>query len=145
MPANIAAPPSLSEPASVADPVPALRVLVVDDNQDSAGSLATLLRLWGHRVETALDGPSALALADSFRPQAALLDIGLPGMTGHELGRKLRESLAVNELLLIALSGYSQPQDQVLSAECGFAHHLVKPVDPDALQKLLNASSPSAG
>ncbi len=123
------------QPASVT--VHARRILVVEDNTDSARSLAVLLRLWGHQVETAPDGTTALAIAAAFKPDVALLDIGLPIMDGHELARRLCREVGLEGLVLIALTGFSQPANQSLSAESGFSHHLVKPVNPDDLKNLL--------
>lgn len=106
------------------------RVLVAEDNADLAESMAMLLRLEGHEVRIAYDGPSALDLADEFRPNAAVLDIGLPGLDGYELARKLRARQYGRGLLLIAVTGYGQPEDHLRSREAGFDVHLVKPLDP---------------
>jgi CheY-like chemotaxis protein len=114
-----------------------LRVLVVDDNRDAAESVALLLRLWGHATVVAYDGPGALELAGRAAFDAALLDLGLPGMTGHEVGRRLRASPGNERLLLIAMTGYGQEEDQRRSHAAGFDHHLVKPVDPATLEGLL--------
>jgi signal transduction histidine kinase/CheY-like chemotaxis protein len=115
------------------------RILVVDDNRDSADSLALLLRLGGHEVEMAHDGSSALALAQAFRPEVILLDIGLPGMSGYEVARKLRE-VDQPRPLLIALTGYGQEEDQRRSLEAGFDYHLVKPVEMAKLLSLVNSA-----
>jgi two-component system OmpR family response regulator len=113
------------------------RILVVDDNTDAVESLALLLELEGHDVRTALDGPAALDLASEFRPQAVLLDIGLPGMDGYEVARRLRERPETREALIIAITGYGQQEDRALTKAAGFDHHLVKPVDPEELGALL--------
>jgi len=113
------------------------RILVVDDNTDAVESLAFLLELEGHDVRTALDGPAALDLASEFRPQAVLLDIGLPGMDGYEVARRLRERPETREALIIAITGYGQQEDRALTKAAGFDHHLVKPVDPEELGALL--------
>jgi signal transduction histidine kinase/CheY-like chemotaxis protein len=113
------------------------RVLVVDDNRDSADSLALLLRLAGHAVQVAYDGRAALEAARAAPPEAVLLDIGLPGMDGYAVARRLREELGAQRVLLVAISGYGQEDDRVRSREAGFDHHLVKPVDPDAVRALL--------
>jgi signal transduction histidine kinase/DNA-binding response OmpR family regulator len=115
----------------------ACRVLVVDDHVDAAASLAMLLRLYGHEVRTAADGLTALEEARSFRPEVVLLDIGLPGMDGYEVARRLRKESQGDHMLLAALTGYGQDKDRYRSREAGFDHHLVKPVDPEALHRLL--------
>jgi two-component system CheB/CheR fusion protein len=110
---------------------------VVDDNQDSAETVALLLELWGHEVRVVHDGPSALEAAPLFLPEVILLDIGLPGLDGYEVARRLRRDPRLGQALLIAMTGYGQDRDRRLSQEAGFAHHLVKPVDPVALQELV--------
>ena len=112
------------------------RVLVVDDNLDSADTMAELVRIWGHDVRTAHDGPSALACAQEFRPQVILLDVGLPGMDGYELARRLRAAGLAGELL-VSVTGYGQEEDRRLAQEAGFDHHLTKPVHPEALLRLV--------
>jgi signal transduction histidine kinase/CheY-like chemotaxis protein len=116
---------------------PSMRVLVVDDNVDGAVSLARLLKLSGHDVRLAYDGPTALVAADEFRPNAILLDIGLPGMDGFEVARRLRRQQSNQELILVAVTGYGRDEDRARSHEAGFDHHLVKPVDVDILRNLL--------
>ena len=116
-----------------------LRILVVDDNRDTAVSGALMLRTLGHEVKTAFDGPTALEMARSFKPQALLLDIGLPGMTGYEVAQKLREE-GFQEQTIVAVSGYGQPEDRRRSREAGFDHHLVKPVDRDTLLAVLQGN-----
>ncbi len=115
----------------------AVRVLLVDDNVDAAESLAMLLRLWGHEVAVAHDGPAALRAAAAQRPQVALLDIGLPGMDGYELARRLRSQTGLGPVVLVALTGWGQDEDRRRSHEAGFDHHLTKPVELAALQELL--------
>jgi signal transduction histidine kinase len=115
------------------------RVLVVDDNVDSAESLSVVLSLEGHKTKTAHDGPTALELARAFRPQVTLLDIGLPGMSGYEVARELRKQPGGRKAKLIALTGYGQEEDQRKSREAGFDHHLTKPVDYDALASLIDS------
>ncbi len=117
-------------------PVARTRVLVVDDNEDAVALLAEGLELLGYEVRTACDGPNAIRIAEQFHPQVGLLDIGLPGMDGYELARKLRPVLP-KESRLIALSGYGQDSDRRASAEAGFALHLIKPVDLTELQSAL--------
>jgi PAS domain S-box-containing protein len=116
---------------------PPRRVLVVDDNLDAAETLAELLALSGHDVRTAHDGPAALEAAGRFRPEVVLLDIGLPGMDGCEVARRLRGQEGATRALLAALTGYGQEEDRLRSREAGFDTHLVKPVDPKALFALI--------
>jgi PAS domain S-box-containing protein len=112
-------------------------ILVVDDNRDAAESLAMVLGVHGHRVETRNDGPSALAAVRELRPDVVVLDIGLPHMDGYEVARQLRAMPDAEEMLLIALTGYGQSEDKHRSLDAGFDYHLVKPVDPGVLQKLI--------
>jgi two-component system CheB/CheR fusion protein len=118
------------------------RVLVVDDNADSADSLALLLRLRGHEVAVAYDGPGALQTAGSFHPEAILLDIGLPGLDGYQVASRLRRRRRTSKALLLALTGYGQEEDQVRSRRAGFDHHLTKPVDPQVIYDLLDRPLP---
>jgi two-component system CheB/CheR fusion protein len=118
-------------------PVVPRRVLVVDDNRDSAESLATLLRLGSHEVVTAHNGMKALEAAHTFRPDVVLLDIGLPGMTGFEVARTLRARPDTQPALIVAMTGYGQDTDRDRSREAGFDHHLVKPLDPSEVRRLL--------
>jgi PAS domain S-box-containing protein len=118
-------------------------VLVVDDNVDAARGLAALLRLLGHEVETAFDGPSALETARLRRPDVVLLDLGLPGMDGYQVAAELRQEGFCNAVLLIALTGYGQEDDLRRSRAAGFDHHLVKPVDFEALASLI--ANPGGG
>jgi signal transduction histidine kinase/response regulator RpfG family c-di-GMP phosphodiesterase len=115
----------------------AQRVLVVDDNRDAAESLALLLRLDGHDVRVAHDGPAALEAAAAFGPEVVLLDIGLPRMSGHEVAARLLQQPHPGRCLLVAMTGYGQDEDRRRSHEAGFHHHLVKPVDPQTLRDLL--------
>jgi PAS domain S-box-containing protein len=120
------------------------RILVVDDNQDAANSLARyLMRVAGHEVEVAYDGPGALGLAQTFRPDVVLLDIGLPGMSGYEVAERLRERPETGEARLIALTGWGQEDDRRRSRSAGIDVHLVKPVDLDAILSLL--AGPASG
>ena len=137
----------LRDAPSAAVPVPAaperagsaLRILVVDDNRDAAESLATLLRLGGHEVLVAHDGDAAVETALAERPQLALLDIGLPGLDGFEAARRIRERLDADALRLVAVTGWGQEEDRRRSNASGFDAHLVKPVDPAALDALIAA------
>jgi signal transduction histidine kinase/CheY-like chemotaxis protein len=118
---------------------PALRVLVVDDNVSSAQSMAMVLKLDGHDVEVSHAGDLALEAVRRFRPQVVLMDIGLPGMDGYEVARRLRDDaeLGAGIALLAAVTGYAEDEARRLSREAGFDHHLVKPVDPDGVLALL--------
>jgi two-component system CheB/CheR fusion protein len=119
------------------------RVLVVDDSSDGAETLARLLRADGLDVRTAVDGPSALAAAETFRPEVVLLDIGLPGMDGYQVAARLRQLPDTRAALLIALTGYGQDRDRRRAAEAGFDQHLTKPVDHPMLLRLLRSPSRS--
>jgi PAS domain S-box-containing protein len=114
------------------------RILITDDNQDSAESLAGILRINGHDVRTAYDGSRALEIASEFRPEVLFLDIGLPGgLDGYEVARRLRQRPEGSKSMLVALSGYGQEADRKKSQAAGFDHHLVKPADPQEIQRLL--------
>ena len=113
------------------------RVLVVDDNEDSAESLAMLLGMLGHEVQTAHDGEEALRSAPTFQPAVAILDIGLPKMNGYELAQRIRKEPWGKSIVLVALTGYGQHEHRRRSAESGFNHHLTKPVEFDELQGIL--------
>lgn len=119
------------------DPAPALRVLVADDNEDSAESLGALLRLEGYEVQTVYDGLKAIEAASKFLPEVVLLDIGMPGMNGYEAARKIRALSWGKNILIIAQTGWGQEWDRWLSQEAGFDAHLTKPVDHDVLMRML--------
>jgi PAS domain S-box-containing protein len=127
---------------SVSCPLPrvAQRILVVDDNRDSATSMAKLLTMTGYQTQTAFDGIEALDAAEKFRPDVVLLDIGLPKMNGYEAARKLRERPWAERLLLVALTGWGQEEDRQKSRNSGFDAHMVKPVEYKALIKFLAES-----
>ena len=114
-----------------------LRVLIVDDNRDAAESLARLLEISGHDVRVASNGAAAVAEATSVRPDVVVLDIGLPGMDGYEVARRLRELPSGAAILLIAMTGYGSAEDRAKSAESGIDHHLVKPINFADLEQLL--------
>jgi len=120
------------------------KIVVVDDNVDAAATVSTLLKLWGHEVKTVYNGPSALEMVRSFKPQLVLLDIGLPGMSGYEVARQLRSQPEFRELTIAALTGFGQSEDRQRSFEAGFDHHLTKPPDPNLLQALLSAAPHSS-
>jgi CheY-like chemotaxis protein len=124
---------------SGAGPGGSRRILIVDDNEDLASLMSELLEVHGHTVETAHEGLAALELATTFQPDIALLDIGLPGMDGYELARQLRE-LCHGSIRLIAITGYAQDTDRHRSQEAGFSGHLVKPIDPARLARLIEGA-----
>src|SRR5436190_16986776 len=113
------------------------RILVVDDNEDAADSLAVLLRLWGHEVRTAYTGEDALDMALDLKPDCMLLDIRMPGMDGYALAQRLRREPVLERSRLVALSAYSSEEHGRQAREAGFDHCLVKPADPTALEGLL--------
>ena len=127
--------------AALADRVssPKQRILVADDNRDAADSLAVMLRIAGHDVRTAYDGQQALDVAETFKPSLALLDLGMPRVNGHDTARRLRETEHGRNIVIIALTGWGQPEDRNRSLAAGFDHHLVKPVAPSMLERLLAA------
>jgi len=114
------------------------RILVVDDNRDSASSLATLLAMTGHETHTAHDGLEAVDAAATFRPDVVLLDIGLPKLNGYDTARRIRQEPWGKDMMLVALTGWGQEEDRRKSKDAGFDHHLVKPVDYAVLTKLLS-------
>ena len=114
------------------------RILVVDDNKDAAVSLGMILGYMGHETRLAHDGLEAVECAREFRPEIVLLDIGLPKLNGYDACRQIREEAGERDIVLIALTGWGQEEDKALSREAGFHFHMVKPVDPAALEKLLD-------
>jgi CheY-like chemotaxis protein len=130
-----------SPPPSAVDETPrrlvSRRVLVVDDNQDSAESLALLLRLSGHLVQTAHDGEAALEAADRFQPDAILLDLGMPRLNGYEVCERIRLRPWGQGVLLVAQTGWGQAQDRARTLAAGFDAHLTKPIDPAVVQEML--------
>ena len=111
----------------------------MDDNRDAADSLAMLLEDQGHTIRTAHDGEAALTAADAFGPDAVVLDIGLPGLDGYEVARRLRAAPRSERPAGVALTGYGQEEDRLQAKAAGFDHHFVKPVDLDVLQDLFAA------
>jgi len=115
------------------------RILVVDDNHDSALSMAMMLQIMGHDTRTAHDGESAVSTAETFLPEVVLLDIGLPKLNGYEVAQRIREKAWGESMYLIAVTGWGQDEDRQRSSEVGLNLHMVKPVEPAALEKLLAA------
>jgi DNA-binding response OmpR family regulator len=115
---------------------PKKRILVVDDNEDAADSLATLLDVLGYDVRVAYDGPEAIEAADQFRPVAGLLDIGLPRLSGYDIARHIRATRG-NEVVLVAITGWGQEDDRRRAREAGFDHHFTKPADFERLVTLV--------
>lgn len=123
------------------------RILVADDNEDSASAMAMMLKLMGYEVSTASDGPEAIQRAEAFRPALILLDIGMPGMNGYDACRHIRQQPGGEEIVIAGLTGWGQEEDKRRSRDAGFNYHLVKPVAPADLEKLLAAveSPPVSG
>ena len=138
--------PVLSKPSVAAQPIPAAaepsperRIMIVDDNRDAADSLAMLMEITGNKTYMAHDGVEAVEAIEKHRPEVVLLDIGLPGLTGHEVCRRVREQPWGKDIVMIALTGWGQEDDRRKSEEAGFNGHLVKPVDYDKLLELLSS------
>jgi len=121
-------------------PLPSRRILIVDDSRDGGESLATLLRVLGAEVALAHSGRHALDCVDTFKPDVVLLDIGMPGMDGYEVARRIRANPANRHISLIALTGWGQDEDRRRSVAAGFDHHLVKPADIEQLRQLLTVA-----
>ena len=121
-------------------PLPSRRILIVDDSRDGGESLATLLRVLGAEVALAHSGRQALECVDDFKPDVVLLDIGMPGMDGYEVARRIRANPANRHISLIALTGWGQDEDRRRSVAAGFNHHLVKPADIEQLRQLLTVA-----
>jgi len=116
---------------------PPRRVLIVDDNEDACESLAVVLRTMNYAAECCIDPTQTTKRIADFRPDAVLLDLGMPGMNGYEVARQIRKTPGLGKLMLIALTGYASPEDKALTKAAGFDYHMVKPVDLDELQRLL--------
>jgi signal transduction histidine kinase len=141
-PARRAPPPDARAPAAPPPTAPTLprglsRILLVEDNRDAATALNEILRRWGHEVDVVHDGAAALEQARRREPEVVLLDIGLPGMDGYAVARALRRLPGLEQIRLIALTGYGQEADRLLSRDAGFDHHLVKPVELAELRRLV--------
>jgi CheY-like chemotaxis protein len=115
------------------------RILVVDDNVDAAVTTSALLRTWGHEVQAAYSGETALEKVRSFRPEIILLDIGMPGMTGYDVAKRLRAEPSAQGIIIAALTGYGQETDRERSWAAGFDYHFTKPPDPTQLASLLES------
>jgi len=117
---------------------PPRRVLIVDDNEDAANSLAMVLKLGGHETAAVYSAAEALTHAVSFRPDVVLLDIGLPGMSGYEVAQKLRELPGLRDVRLVAVTGYGRSDDRLRARDAGFDDHLTKPVELATLDRALS-------
>lgn len=125
----------LAEPILPAKP--RLRILVVDDNPDSAMSMAMVLSMMGHETQTAHDGEAAVSTAEAFRPHVVLLDIGLPKLNGYEVAQRIRQHEWGASMFLVAVTGWGQDEDRRRSEDVGMNLHMVKPVEPAALGRVL--------
>ena len=114
-----------------------VRILVVDDNPDAALSLAMMLSMMGHDTRTAHDGEAAVTTAEAFRPQVVLLDIGLPKLNGYEVAQRIRQQEWGTSMFLVAVTGWGQDEDRRRSEDVGMNLHMVKPVEPSALDRML--------
>ncbi len=146
-PGHVAAPVATPDVAAPGKQPPAgstavRRVLVVDDNADSRDSVAELVRSWGHDVAAAGDGASALSSAAAFKPEVVLLDIGLPDVDGYDVARRLRALPGLGRVFLVAMTGYGNERDRVASRNAGIDHHMVKPIDLRALERMLGRLPP---
>ncbi|WP_081887886.1 ATP-binding protein [Verrucomicrobium sp. BvORR034] len=139
--ADTPAPATMKQPAPASAEPPAQRILVVDDNVHSAQGLARLLERAGHQTTVAHDGTRALSIAEKWAPHAVVLDIGLPGMDGYEVARRMRDLEGCRNALIIAVTGYGQEEDRQRSHDAGFDHHLVKPVGIAELRALLGQAT----
>jgi CheY-like chemotaxis protein len=118
---------------------PGQRVLLVDDNMDSSEPLSLLLQAKGHETRLAVEGQGAIEMADEFLPNCVILDLGLPGIDGYEVARRLRERPYGAKLTLVALTGWAGKDVRVKAAEAGFDYHLVKPVNLEELERIVTA------
>jgi CheY-like chemotaxis protein/two-component sensor histidine kinase len=124
-------------PSPSAEAAVSKRVLIADDNLDAAESLQLWLQLAGHDVQIAGNGMEALRVAAEFKPDVALLDLGMPGLSGFDVARRIRDSAWGSDMVLVALTGWGQDEDRKQSAEAGFDHHLTKPIAPEAIESLI--------
>jgi CheY-like chemotaxis protein len=121
------------------------RVLVVDDNVDGAESLAMMLRIGGHEIRTAHSGPEALDAARPFKPEVVFLDIGLPGMNGYEVAKRMRTDPSLSGAVLVALTGWGSESDKQQSSQAGFDFHMTKPIEATAIESILEYVPEKAG
>jgi CheY-like chemotaxis protein len=131
--------PSPTLDSSQAVPLRGQRLLIADDNEDAAESLAALLRMDGHEVTVVSNGLEALSAITAMQPEVALLDIGMPHLSGYEVARQLRQGPLGQNITLIAITGWGQDRDKARAVEAGFNHHFTKPIEPDALLDLLRS------
>jgi len=136
---------ALANPSTPSARTEPRRILLIEDNPDACEMLRQLLELAGHAVCTAANGASGLELLKTECPDVALIDIGLPGLDGYQAGKRIREYLNGRAMLMVALTGYGRPADHRKSAEAGFDHHIVKPIDPDELRRLFMVDPEGAG
>ena len=122
---------------ALAAKMPAMRILLADDDRDSTLSLATLLRLEGYEVRHVYDGDATLQAVREFKPDLVLVDIGMPKVTGYDVARHVRERYGKEGPVLVALTGWKQASDRILATLAGFDHHVAKPYDPGALLSLI--------
>jgi signal transduction histidine kinase len=141
LPDSVLAPSAPPPERSTAMPEATCRVLIVDDNADSADSLAMILELLGHPAKSVTDPHEAVDVACDFKPDVVFLDIGMPGMSGYEVARALRAAQALPSVKLVALTGWGQPEDRRRSAEAGFDYHLVKPAELSQIESICNAAA----
>lgn len=125
--------------AEAMPPKSRFRILVVDDNPDSAMSMAMLLSMMGHETRTAHDGEAAVAAAEEFRPRVILLDIGLPKLNGYEVAQRIRQEKWGESMFLVAVTGWGQDEDRQRAEDVGMNLHMVKPVEPAALDRVLDS------
>jgi CheY-like chemotaxis protein len=142
---RVAAPTAEATTApGVEQPAAALRILVVDDNQDALEMMRVFLELAGHQVQVAADGYSALAMLAQFPADVGLFDIGLPGLDGYELARRVRRDPVAGRMYLIAVTGWGQENDRQRAQESGFDAHVAKPTDPEEITRMLASVRPAA-
>ena len=119
------------------------RILVVDDNRDTADSLALLINAFGYETKAVYDGQQAIEQAREFLPDMALIDIGMPGLNGYETVEQIRKQRGSAEIVLVAVTGWSRPEDKKRAYECGFDLHVAKPMSPQTLRELLGLLDPA--
>lgn len=132
-------PESKHETETLATGIRQRKVLIVDDNHDNADLCAIILRKAGHEVRTAYSGDEALSIAPEFKPDFALLDIGMPGMDGYELAQHMRTNGWSKNMTLIAITGWGHEEDKLRALSAGFDHHLTKPFDVEMLEKMITS------